>query len=192
MEAVSDNSKLSKILDLFQTYQKNGQCSRLVLEMMGGALSAHLSVQWPESPSRPSGWTSGSKTTESKPTRRITPSRRRRNQARREQWLARKISKSQDNLNVKDDNKKQDASISTEKESSQARNVSENPRQIVCSVKSSVTTKDSENDVIEQIDGNIESTVTYNLTSATILLALQLLLMLFVALRKISAIVKIS
>ena len=117
MEAVRNNSSLNKILDLFQTYQKNGQCSRLVLETMGGALTAHLSVQWPN-PSSP-GWTSRSDTTETKPARprRITPSRRRRNQARREQWSARKNSKRQDNLISKDEEKKQEDPISTDIES---------------------------------------------------------------------------
>ena len=160
METVSNNSGLNKILDLFQSYQKNGQCSRLVLETMGGDLTAHLSVQWPNSPAP--GWTSRSTRTETKPARRMTPSRRRRNQARREQWLARNISKTK--VNVNNDEKKQDDSVSSEKEIGTVKNVSENPRQLVCSVKNSVTTQETETDVIDQIDGNIESTVTYDLT----------------------------
>ena len=62
MEKVYNNSVLNKILGLFQTYQKTGQCSRLVLETMGKALTANLSVQCPISP----GWTSSSGTMEMK------------------------------------------------------------------------------------------------------------------------------
>ena len=161
METVSDNNELNKILDLFQTYQKNGQCSRLVLETMGGAVTAHLSVQWPNTSSP--GWTSRTETTETKPTRprRITPSRRRRNQARREQWLARKTSKSQDNLTDRDTEKKEENPISTENLSIEVKNVAENPRQLICEVQSIETVR--EDNVIEQIDGNTESTVTYDL-----------------------------
>ena len=56
MEIVNDNFVMNRILGLFQTYQKTGLCSRLVLETMGGALTANLSVQCPTSP----GWTTSS------------------------------------------------------------------------------------------------------------------------------------
>ena len=95
MEIVNDNFVMNKILGLFQTYQKTGICSRLILETMGGALTANLSVQCPTSTSP--GWTSSSQT---KPSRRITPSRRKRNQARREEWLTRKFFKKKDTLDA--------------------------------------------------------------------------------------------
>ena len=81
--------------------------------------------------------------------------------ARREKWLARKTSKSQDNLTDMDEEKKEENPISTENESIEVRNVAENPRQLICGVQSIVTAR--EDGVIEQIDGNTESKVTYDL-----------------------------
>ena len=76
------------------------------------------------------------------------------------------MKKSQDTPPAKDEEKKEVNPISTENEGSEVRNVAENPRQLICAVKSIVTARDSEDrdDAIEQIDGNIESTVTYDLT----------------------------
>ena len=85
METVRDNPVLNKVFGLFQDYQKTGQFSRLLLETRGGAFTAHLSVQC----SAP--WIERTRPTETrKSLRRTTPSRRRRNQARRDQWLAKK------------------------------------------------------------------------------------------------------
>ena len=81
--------------------------------------------------------------------------------ARREKWLARKTSKSQDNLTDMDEEKKEENPISTENESIEVRNVAENPRQLICGVQSIATAR--EDGVIEQIDGNTESKVTYDL-----------------------------
>ena len=147
--------------ELQKREQKRKKPGRIVLETIGGAVTKHLSVQWLNSSSP--GRTSRTETTETKPTRprRIKPSRRRSNQARREKWLARKTSKSQNNLTDKNEEKKQENVISTENESIEVRNVAENPRQLICTVQSNATAR--EDDEIEQIDGNTESTVTYDL-----------------------------
>ena len=60
-----------------------------------------------------------------------------------------------------DEEKKEENPISTENESIEVRNVAENPRQLICGVQSIATAR--EDGVIEQIDGNTESKVTYDL-----------------------------
>ena len=170
MERVDDNSVLNNVLELFKTYQKTGKCSRLVLETMGGALTAHLSVQVPAASSLGCGWSQ--RTKEDKRPRRITPSRRRRNQARREQWLARKSSQDQESSkDISDDVGDNDLDMKHKEPilaeaSKDGKVLTENPRQIICVVKDSVEidATDTIVEVIEQIDGNIDSTVTYDLT----------------------------
>lgn len=173
MEKDYENPVLNKILGLFQTYQKTGQCSRLVLETMGGALFANLSVQcptWPASPGRTSS------STQRKRSRRITPSRRKRNQARREEWLARKNSKSKDTSNSdvgsnviekkQDEVEENNCDEPILTETSEEEVALNNPRQIICVMKEALeNTNSQDEEVIEQIDGNIESVpVTYDLT----------------------------
>ena len=171
MENVQDHFVFNKIFGLFQTYQKTGQCSRLVLETMGGALFANLSVQCPTRPTSP-GWNSSSAKT--KRSRRITPSRMRRNKARHEKWLARKISENQDSL----EKKKDDVEDIPDKEKNPEEPIfaepskndisTENPRQLVCLLKKAAENLDGKEEVIEQIDGNIESTVAYDLTISAV------------------------
>ena len=163
----TDSSMLNNVLELFQTYKKTGICSKLVLETMGGALTADLSVQFPTSP----GWSSSSGTTrrtETKRSRRSTPSRRKRNQARRELWLAKKMAKNHedilDNDNVEEKEEKHDEPVT---ESSDGGATSEHPRQIIYVMEESGdVANDDQDNVIEQIDGNAESETiaSYDLT----------------------------
>ena len=84
METVRDNPVLNKVFGLFQDYQNTGQFARLLLETRGGYFTAHLSVQ----SSAP--WMESTRQTETTKPRRTTPSRRRRNKARHDQWIAKK------------------------------------------------------------------------------------------------------
>ena len=54
-----------------------------------------------------------------------------------------------------------DGPISTENEGTEVRNVAEKSKQLICSEESFVTAVNSEDDVIEQLDDNIESTFMY-------------------------------
>ena len=161
METVSDNPVLSKVFRLFQDYQKQRQFSRLLLETRGGALTAHLSVQCAPAPSMES-----TRPTEARKLRRITPSRRKRNQARREQWLANRKADTvnQDNcvLEKNEDTEVVNKTVkaSTDSTTKDLKVLSEGQStKIVQTVK--VSEKDSQKiGVIEQIDGQIESTVT--------------------------------
>lgn len=54
-----------------------------------------------------------------------------------------------------------DGPISTENEGTEVRNVAEKSKQLICSEESFVTAVNSEDDVIEQIDDNIESTLNF-------------------------------
>ena len=56
-----------------------------------------------------------------------------------------------------------DGPISTENEGTEVRNDAEKSKQLICSEESFVTAVNSEDDVIEQIDDNIESTFMYYL-----------------------------
>ena len=91
--------------------------------------------------------------------------------------LARKLSKTQDSSeNIHDEVGDQDKRDSSEKEKKENEPIlsdnskdgfrSENPRQIICKVRESVAAIDAidTHEVIEQIDGNTESTVTYDQT----------------------------
>ena len=180
METVYKNPVLCKVFGLFQDYQNTGQFSRLLLETRGGALTAHLSVQCsPYSPcierTRP---------TEARKPRRNPPSRRKRNQARREKWLADKKEKnSKDNIteiSTQDNSilgkgdsdsevvhKSVVASSSTDSTTKVGRSIQET---IVEMVKVSETNIQNVG-VIEQIDGQIESTAltcTFDLTISAV------------------------
>ena len=74
-----------------------------------------------------------------------------------------KIPEKEDILDVQEEQKK-DQPILTEKEDSENVVILNNPRQIICLVEESVIDKDDLEDVIEQIDGNTESIVTYDQT----------------------------
>ena len=173
MKSVVENPVLSQVFGLFQDYQKNGQFSRLFLETRGGSLTAHLSVDcsplW-------SPWTERTRTAETTKPRRTTPSRRKRNFARREQWIAKKQSKTlnQDNpilekpLDTEVVNKPVSSSESSVKPKDLKILSDDQSRKLVESVKGA-DVKKQKIGVIDQIDGQTDSpTVTFDLTISAV------------------------
>jgi len=177
MESVQDNPALNKVFGLFQDFQKTGQFSRLFLETRGGAFTAHLSVQclphWPP-------WMERTRPAETRKPRRTTPSRRKRNQARREEWLARKQAKTKDivieetTLNQTEDtpileNKTNEVSNTVNKstESVGSTDLTSKDLKVVPEGKSTKLveivseSKIQKLGVIEQIDGQVESSELY-------------------------------
>ena len=159
MDLVKDNPVLSKVFGLFCDYQKCGQFSHLLLETRGGDSTAHLSVQC----SAP--WMERTRTTETSKPRRITPSRRRRNQARHEEWLAKRQAKTPDSFeNVNQDEesilektKMVEKSQETATKAKDLKILAGNKStQLVESVKGSVIQANNPENMIEQIDGQTE------------------------------------
>ena len=180
MKTVVENPVLSQVIGLFQDFQKNGQFSRLLLETQGGFFTAHLSVQ----SSAP--WMESSRPAERTKPRRTTPSRRKRNEARRQQWLVKKQSKIQE---INEDILNQDKPIleevlDTEVVNNKPSEVFNKPsestvkdlkilsddqsRKIVEPIKGSEA-KNLKIGVIDQIDGQAESpTVTFDLSISSV------------------------
>ena len=169
MESVRDNPALNQVFGLFQDFQKTGQFSRLLLETRGGSVTAHLSVQC----SPPWTWTESARPTETRKPRRSTPSRRRRNKARREEWLAKKAAETKDKV-VENATLNQDKSVSEIEKRKNTKVVNKSAASVDLttkdlkvlpegkSTKLVKTFKDSVKNsqnfaVIEQIDGQTES-----------------------------------
>ena len=68
--------------------------------------------------------------------------------------------KPKDILEDTDKEKKDDPILNETESSNQGGNSLKNPRQVICVLNESVVDKDVSDEVIEQIDGNAESTVT--------------------------------
>lgn len=158
MNLVKDNPALSKVFGLFRDYQKCGQFSRLLLETRCGDLTAHLSVQC----SVPAPRMERTRTMETRNPRRKTPSRRRRNEARREAWLAKKQAKnpvSSVNVNQDEESILEKTEV-VEKSNDKAIDLKilagDKSTQLVELVKGSVIQINNPDNMIVQIDGQTE------------------------------------